>query len=205
MGIAFMGIDYNITASVMQNASIYLASQAQLELTAKRRRTAIRASWKKIGDGWKVAESQKKTFRGNYVATGNLVKSIRPFSEGLEFGMTALWYAEAIRAGRQPWANSKFKGNKGVPFKDPNVILEWANVKRLRPRDTKTGQFIPNTQRNRKAMAFLMNRKIKYFGIEPFDFKSIAQRTTMAKFKPEIDMAIKKDQQNYLKIKRTEK
>lgn len=186
----------------MAEAATYLASQAILELTAKRPRTAIRASWEKVGDGWKVVTDQRKTFRGNYVASGNLVKSIRPFSKGLEFGMTALWYAEAIRAGRKPWPNSKYKGNKYIP---PDAMKEWTQNKRLRPRDIKTGQFIPNTEKNRNAMRFLMNRKIKYFGIEPFDFKRIAQRTTMAKFKPAIDVAIKLDQQQYLNKTRKEK
>lgn len=186
----------------MTETAAYLAAQSILELTAKRPRTAIRSSWEKVGDGWKPVAPQKKVFRGNYVASGNLVKSIRPFSDGLEFGITALWYAEAIRAGRQPWPNWKFKGNKYIP---PDAMKEWTEIKRLRPRNVKTGQFIANTEKNRNAMRFMMNRKIRYFGIEPFDFKQIAQRTTMAKFKPLIDAAIKKDQQEYLNKKRKEK
>jgi hypothetical protein len=197
-----MAINYTNTEVVMANASIFMSSQSQLELTAKRPRTAIRAQWKKIGDGWKVVSVQKKVFRGNYVASGNLVKSIRPFAKGLEFGITANWYAEAIRAGRKPWANAKFSGGKGIPI---DTMKEWTTIKRLRPRDPSSGQFLKNNETNKKAMRFMMNRKIKYFGIEPFDFKSIAQKSMMAKFKPQIDAAIKLDQMLYLAEKRDEK
>lgn len=196
-----MAIKYTNTEKVVANAATFMASQAQLELTAKRPRTAIRAQWKKVGDGWKVVASQKKVFRGNYVASGNLVKSIRPFSNGLEFGITANWYADAIRAGRKPWANAKFKGDKGIPI---DTMKQWTAIKRLRPRDPSSGQFLKNNSQNRRAMQFMMNRKIKYFGIEPFDFKRIAQQSMLAKFKPQIDAAILQDQQEYLKHKRTE-
>jgi hypothetical protein len=197
-----MAIDYKNTEEVMVKAAIFLAAQAKLELSAKRTRVSIRAKWKKVGDGWEVEESQKKTFRGNYIATGNLFKSIKPISKGLEFGMTALWYADAIRAGRKPWPQSKFEGNIGIP---PDKMSEWTKNKRLRPRDLKSGQFIQNNRNNRNAMNFLMNRKIKHFGIQPFDFKRIAQQSMLAMFKPAIDEAIKKDQTEYLKNKQTEK
>lgn len=197
-----MAIKYTNTNKVMQKAAEYMAAQSKLELMAKRPRTAIRATWKKVGDGWKVVSVKKKTFRGNYVASGNLVKSIRPLSENLEFGISALWYADAIRAGRKPWPQAKFNGNKGIPVES---IKEWTKIKRLRPRDPKTGKFLKNNLSNRRAMQIMMNRKIKYFGIEPFDFKAIAQRTMLDKFKPQIDKAIKDDLTNYVDKKRTSK
>ena len=48
-------------------------------------------------------------------------------------------------------------------------------------------------------MKFLMNRKIKHFGIEPFDFLSKATVSTNFKFKQELEQAVKQDIQNYVR------
>jgi hypothetical protein len=44
-----------------------------------------------------------------------------------------------------------------------------------------------------------MKRKIKNFGIEPFDFIKMTRRATLAKYRDEIAAAVKKDIQNNLR------
>lgn len=182
---------FKLTEAVVKGASEYMSVQVKGQLTAKHTRTKIRAFWTKVGkNGWQIKEAVKSKFRGNYVATGNLVNSVKPFSQGLEFGVEMDLYGDAIRLGRQPWQGAKGKGNKGIPI---DAMKSWAKVKGFRPRDLKTGQFIQNNEKNRKAMAFLMNRKIKYFGIEPYDFLTMPRRVTLDKFRAKITEAVKQD------------
>jgi len=189
-----MAIEYTNTKLVAQKMANFYASQAKLELEAKHTRVAIRAKWKKVGNDWQPVNVVKQKIRANYVASGNLVRSIKPFVEGMEFGITMDWYGEAIRKGRQPMGN--FRGGKGIP---PTAMDAWAMNKRLRPKDPSSGQFLPNTSKNKNAMKFLMNRKIKHFGIEPFDFLSKATTSTNFKFKQELEQAVKQDIQNYVR------
>lgn len=185
---------YKLTEAVVERASDFFASQAKLELQAKRPRMAIRATWKKVGNGWQPVSVRKITIRSNYVASGNLVRSLRGWSQGLEFGVEMDWYGQAIINGRQP--EGKYKGGKGIPT---DKIKNWAKMKNIKPRNIKTGQFIKNSEENRRAMLFMMNRKIKHFGIEPFDFIKMPRRATLAKYRDEIEAAVKKDIQNNLR------
>ena len=171
----------------------FYAKQAQLELEAKHTRISIRAKWKKIGTDWQPINVVKQKVRSNYVASGNLVRSIKPFIDGMEFGISMAWYGEAIRQGRQPMG--KYRGGKGIPV---STMFEWSKMRRLRPKDSK-GQFIANTQKNRNAMAFMMNRKIKHFGIEPFDFIKKASESTNAQFKKQLDDSVKQDIKDFVK------
>lgn len=192
MELVTMAIEFNNTNKVVAEMSVFYAAQAKLELEAKHTRVSIRAKWKKIGEGWQPVNVVKKKIRANYVASGNLVRSIQPYSNGMEFGIKMDWYGEAIRQGRQPMG--KYRGGKGIP---PSTMTDWAKMKRLRPRDSK-GQFIANTKKNREAMAFMMNRKIKYFGIEPFDFLKKAKASAMFKYKNKIDESVKQDLKTYI-------
>jgi hypothetical protein len=72
-------------------------------------------------------------------------------------------------------------------------------MKRLRPKDPSSGQFIKNTESNRKAMSFMINRKIKHFGIEPFDFIKMPRTYTMDKYRVKITEAVRQDITNNLK------
>lgn len=182
---------FKLTEGVVKSAAEYMSVQVKGQLTAKHTRTKIRAEWKKVGsNSWQPVKVLKSKFRGNYVASGNLVNSIKPYSQGLEFGVEMDWYGEGIRLGRQPWQGAKWKGNKGIPV---DTIKSWAKLKGFRPRDLKSGQFIQNNEKNRKAMLFMMNRKIKYFGIEPYDFLTMPRRVTLDKFRAKINDAVKQD------------
>lgn len=185
---------YKETEKVVEAAADYFASQARLELQAKRPRMKIRASWKKVGNGWQPVNVNKGTMRSNFVASGNLVRSLKGWSDGLEFGVEMDWYGQMVINGRQP--EGKNKGGKGIPVDKMN---NWAKMKNLRPRDVKTGQLLPNNSQNRKAMSFMMNRKIKHFGIQPFDFVSMPRKVTLDKYRQSIADAVKKDIENNLR------
>lgn len=182
--------NYPSTEKLLVKVADFYAAQARLELQAKRPRTAIRASWKKVGTGWQVVGVRKQKYRAPFVASGNLVKSIQPIAKGMEFGIKMDWYGDAIRKGRKPWPDAKFNGDKGIPL---TTMKSWAQMKRLRPKDPESGQFLPPNDKNKRAMQFMINRKIKHFGIEPFDFQSIALKTTLSKYRDDINKAIKQD------------
>jgi len=181
---------YKKTEGIIKEAADYFASQTQLQLKAKHPRTTIRANWKRVGNDWEPANPVKKKVRANYVASGNLVRSIKPIAEGLEFGVEYDQYGDAIRLGRKPWPGAKGRGDKGIP---KSRMHEWTKMKGLRPRDLKTGSFEKNTPSNRRAMGYLMNRKIKHFGIEPFDFVQMPRRVTLDKYRANIAKAVSED------------
>lgn len=181
---------YTRTEKVVKEASEFMAGQAKIELGAKRTRVAIRASWRKTGNRWQPVMVSKQRIRKNFTASGNLVRSIRSTATGTQISLSMDWYAEAIIQGRKPWDKAKFSGRRGIPL---DSISRWARVRRLRPKNPATGEFIANTQANRSAALFMMNRKIKYFGIEPFDFMKIAQESTVHKYEKQITAALKLD------------
>lgn len=186
---------YKLTEAVVSRAADYFASQAKLELQAKRPRLKLRAKWVKVGNSWEPAgPPQRSTTRRNAVASGNLVRSLQGWTQGLEFGVQMDWYGQAVIDGRQP--EGKNRGGKGIP---PDKMSQWSKMKGLKPRDIKTGQLLKNSPSNRKAMNFMMNRKIKHFGIEPFDFIKMPRRVTLDKYRDEIAAAVKKDIENNLR------
>jgi hypothetical protein len=182
---------YPLTEAIVQSAANFMAQQARYELMAKRPRVSIKAEWKKNGSEWQPTSVSKSKINKNFVASGNLMKSVKPIAKGLEFGLDYAWYGQAIIDGRQPWG--KFQGGKGIPVETMN---KWIQQRRLKPRNK--GKFIGNSDQNKRAMSFMMNRKIKHFGIEPFDFVKMPRQITINKFLPLIKDAISKDIKNEL-------
>lgn len=191
-------VNWRNTERAVSEASEYMAKQARLELEAKRPRTSIRARWRKIGKTWQAVGNRKQKIRKNFVASGALVRSIESAPDGTSIGISALWYAQAIIEGRKPWRGAGFNGDKGIPL---STMKKWTEVRRLRPTDPQTGEFLKNIEigkrggrkDNKRIMRFLMNRKIKNFGIEPFDFVGIARETTIAIEGDKIRKAIRED------------
>lgn len=171
-------------------------NQMKLSLQAKRKRISIRSTWERIGKDWQPKKTTKKTFRGNYVASGELLNSIKVGGEGFSRNVEMARYGEAIILGRKPWRGAKGKGGKGIPIKD---MARWTKTKKMKPRDTTTGQFIKNTKSNRDSMRFMMNRKIKFFGIEPFNFVQQSADFTTEKYNRDLKIAIKLDIENLFK------
>ena len=181
-----MAIAYKNSEQVVAEYSNKWAIACRTLLEVKRPRTSIRAKWKKVGEGWTPISVSKKTFRGNYVASGQLVNSIQASPKGLNMGITMNKTADYVQNGRKP--------GKGIPLAS---MRNWTKMKRIQPRDMGTGRFKGKADEN--AMRFMMNRKIKHFGIEPFDFIKMPRRATLAKYRDEIAAAVKKDIQNNLR------
>jgi hypothetical protein len=154
------------------------ASQMKLNLQAKVKRTTVRAEWQ----NGKPKNVTYKSIRANHVATGNLVNSIEVIEKKKTYAVSMLWYGEVIDKGRA-------KG-KGIPV---DVMKSWTDTRQIRPRNLKNGQFIKNTANNRNAMAFCMNRKIKYFGIEAYPFIEKSKEIAMQMHQQDVKENVGKD------------
>ncbi len=90
--------------------------------------------------------------------------------------------------------------NKGIPITptNPRPLEGWAKSKKIRPRNLETNAFIKNNAENRDAMGYLMNRKIKWFGIEPTPFIDEAREYAEQNNRARLEEAIKKDIENSL-------
>ena len=181
-----MAIEYTNTKLVAEKMANFYASQAKLELEAKHTRVAIRAKWKKVGEGWTPVSVTKKTFRGNYVASGQLVNSIQPNPQGMTLGITMNKTADYVQNGRKP--------GKGIPL---DSMRNWTKMKRIQPRDLSTGKF--KSKATAESMRFMMNRKIKHFGIEPFPFVQMSRTEILPKFNKALTKAMAQDIKNRFK------
>ena len=180
-----MAIAFKNSVAVVADYSKKWAIACRNMLEVKRPRVSIRAKWKKIGGGWQVVSATKKTFRGNYVASGELVASIQPAPNKLDMGITMSKTGDYVERGRKP--------GKGIPI---NSMRSWVKMKRIQPRDMSTGRFASNS--NKEAMQFMMNRKIKYFGIQPFPFVAQARQQILPAFKKALTQALQQDIQKGL-------
>ena len=175
-----MAIAYKNSEQVVAEYSNKWAIACRTLLEVKRPRTSIRAKWKKVGEGWTPISVSKKTFRGNYVASGQLVNSIQPAPKGLDMGITMNKTATMYKTERKP--------GKGIPLAS---MRNWTKMKRIQPRDMGTGRFKGKADEN--AMRFMMNRKIKHFGIEPFPFVTMARKEILPQFNKALTTAMAKD------------
>jgi hypothetical protein len=175
-----MAIAYKNSEQVVAEYSQKWAIAAKNLLSVKRPRTSIRARWKRVGEGWQPISVQKKTFRGNYVASGQLVNSIQPDPKGLTLGITMNQTAEYVENGRKP--------GKGIPLQS---MRNWTKMKRIQPRDLGTGRF--KSKATAESMRYLMNRKIKHFGIEPFPFVAMSKAEILPSFNKALTKAMAKD------------
>ena len=142
-----MAIAFKNSEAVVAEYSNKWAVAARMMLELKRPRTSIRAKWKKVGGGWQVVSATKKTFRGNYVASGQLVSSIQADPKGLTLGISMNKTADYVQRGRKP--------GKGIPL---DSMRSWVKMKRIQPRDLSTGKF--KSKANEEGMRFMINRKI---------------------------------------------
>ena len=142
----------------------HIIDQARLELKAKRKSPAIRAKWERSGNKWRLKSFVKKKITKQIDDTGRLRKSLAFEIVQTDDGALAVDflmedYGLFVDQGRR-------KG-KGAPVP---VIRTWVKTKPLRLRNLETGAMIKRTPQNIKSAAYLVNRKIKHFGIEPTYF-----------------------------------
>jgi len=181
-----MAIAFKNSEAVVAEYSNKWAVAARMMLEVKRPRTSIRAKWKKVGEGWTPISVTKKTFRGNYVASGQLVNSIQPNPNGMTLGITMNKTADYVQNGRKP--------GKGIPLES---MRNWTKMKRIQPRDLSTGRF--KSKATAESMRFMMNRKIKHFGIEPFPFVTMARTEILPSFNKALTKAMAQDIKNRFK------
>jgi len=181
-----MAIAFKSAEKIVAEYSQKWAVAARLLLEVKRPRTSIRAKWKKVGEGWTPVSVSKKTFRGNYVASGELVNSIQASPKGLTLGITMNKTADYVQNGRKP--------GKGIPL---NAMRNWTKMKRIQPRDLSTGRF--KSKATAESMRFMMNRKIKHFGIEPFPFVTMSRTEILPSFNKALTKAMAQDIKNRFK------
>jgi hypothetical protein len=181
-----MAIAFKNSEAVVAEYSNKWAVAARMMLEVKRPRTSIRAKWKKVGEGWTPISVTKKTFRGNYVASGQLVNSIQPNPNGMTLGITMNKTGDYVQNGRKP--------GKGIPLES---MRNWTKMKRIQPRDLSTGRF--KSKATAEGMRFAMNRKIKHFGIEPFPFVTMARTEILPSFNKALTKAMAQDIKNRFK------
>jgi hypothetical protein len=181
-----MAIAFKNSEAIVAEYSNKWAVSARMMLELKRPRTSIRAKWKKVGEGWTPISVTKKTFRGNYVASGQLVNSIQPNPNGMTLGITMNKTGDYVQNGRKP--------GKGIPLES---MRNWTKMKRIQPRDLSTGKF--KSKATAEGMRFAMNRKIKHFGIEPFPFVTMARTEILPSFNKALTKAMAQDIKNRFK------
>jgi hypothetical protein len=163
---------------------------AKLELDAKQPRRTVSAVWKKGRPvSWKV-----KTRRFVPNTTGKLKESIRYEIKEIGDNIIVIFYAEQywyyVNFGRKGILIDPTKpGQKAAP---PQAITRWTANKGLRPRDA-DGKFLPVNRRNVAAMNYMINRKIKWFGISGTQFWSKTMRIYLEQMEQELGKRIAKD------------
>ena len=143
--------------------------EAKINLGAYQRRERLRTKWRKIGTNkWIPAGAPKVTYAmSRLVMSGALKSSLlyRPMVR-MAVRISMLRYGQFIDEG----VEGDWKGTGH--WSPPLAMLDFVQSKPLRPRDLKTNMFIKSGSRQRERVAFLINRKIKWFGIEPSYFFS---------------------------------
>jgi len=149
-----------------------------------------------IGKTYTAKNSRGKSYKKRIDSTGKLRNSITSelktrtedgrFSKGfIIFKM--LEYGLNVDKGR--------RAGKGVP---PQALIDWIKKKPLRIRDLETGSFVKQTESRVKGLAYVINRKIKKYGIPATNFFTDAYESQEDKFMAEMQEAIAQDNAQYI-------
>ena len=149
-----------------------------------------------IGKTYTAKNSRGKSYKKRIDNSGKLRNSITSelktrtedgrFSKGfIIFKM--LEYGLNVDKGR--------RAGKGVP---PQVLIDWIKKKPLRIRDLKTGSFVKQTESRVKGLAYVINRKIKKYGIPATNFFTDAYDSQEEKLFSQLQEAIAQDNIDYI-------
>ena len=149
-----------------------------------------------IGKTYTAKNSRGKSYKKRIDNSGKLRNSITSelktrtedgrFSKGfIIFKM--LEYGLNVDKGR--------RAGKGVP---PQALIDWIKKKPLRIRDLETGSFVKQTESRVKGLAYVINRKIKKYGIPATNFFTDAYESQEDKFMAEMQEAIAQDNLKYI-------
>jgi len=152
-----------------------------------------------IGKTYTAKNSRGKSYKKRIDNSGKLRNSITSelktrtedgrFSKGfIIFKM--LEYGLNVDKGR--------RAGKGVP---PQALIDWIKKKPLRIRDLETGSFVKQTESRVKGLAYVINRKIKKYGIPATNFFTDAYESQEDKFVAEMQEAIAQDNLEYISTK----
>lgn len=162
-------------------------SQASIELKAKHPKKVYRANWSGSGRSLKAFNVQVKTKRYSSETTGRLRESLKfkvtQTKRGrwrLQIQAEPYWYY--VNFGRRP--------GKYAP---PPVIQSWVRKKGIQPQALDGGGFKKRKRGDLESMAYLMNRKIKYFGIEGTKFLTKTVEINRPDLEKELGGKIAKD------------
>lgn len=177
---------------VLTEMGDWVVKKAKQNLGARQTRKNVRATWK---NGRPTGFTFKKAQR-DLKASGRLQKSLgyelKEDGQSIVVKYKGLDYGFYLDRGRYPFMKGVAQG-KGIP---PAKMRDWIDASKIQPRDLTTGQFIEKTESNMRSMAFLMNRKIKWFGIEPTHFFSEPEEQARDKYEAKIIEAFEEDIRN---------
>ena len=175
--------------AVLTEMGDWVVKKAKQNLGARQTRKNVRATWK---NGRPTGFEFKKAQR-DLKASGRLQKSLgydlKEDGQSIVVKYKGLDYGFYLDRGRYPFMKGVAQG-KGIP---PAKMRDWIEASRIQPRDLTTGQFIEKTESNMRSIAFLMNRKIKWFGIEPTHFFSEPEEQARDKYEQKIIEAFEED------------
>jgi hypothetical protein len=129
--------------------------EARIELSAKQPRKSYRAQWK----GGQLVGYQVTTKRYASDNTGALASSLRYEIKEISGNYIVVFSAADY------WYYVNF-GRKAGKYAPVSVIEEWVRSKPIRPQLGGGKGFAKVTPQTLKSLSFLINRKIKTFGIE---------------------------------------
>ena len=145
-------------------------SNAQRELGTTKPRKSYEATWRK----GKLLSYQVKMKRRRSDNSGALRESldynVEKLKDGYLLTISSLDYGIFVNEGREP--------GKGMPVA---ILKRWLKSKPVRLQK-EGGGFVKQTAKGIDSLAFLINRKIKAFGIEANPFMTMS----LERFQPEL-------------------
>ena len=173
------GVEFKNTAKQIERIAYAFQEALKSAMFRKQKRTGIRAKWEKTTSGWKPKSIAKYKYSANMIASGFMRDNTKAVKiDDFDWEITMPFYSKYIIEGR--------KKGKGIPI---NVMDKWIKQRRIKPRGA-GGKF---TKMSTKTLGFLMNRKIKYFGIEGNDFVTPEREQVLQRYKGALTKAVNKD------------
>ena len=178
------GVNLPKTDAQLERIAIAFKEALQSAMRRKRKRTSLRVKWAKTQTGWKPKKVTKGSYTSNMVASGYLLNNTKVVSKGpLDYSVSMPSYAKFLIEGR--------KKGKGIPVRNMD---SWIKQKRIKPKNEK-GQV---KKMDKRTLGFLMNRKIKYFGIEGYDFVAPERKDILRRYNSALSKAMNQDLQNII-------
>ena len=157
-----MDTQFAKTLEAINKFSSNVIRLAKIELGARRTIVGRRTKWK----GRSPVSSQKISRKGIINASGTLSKS-------LDYDIKEVNGDAEVYFEMEDYGIFIDEGRKAGKVSRSARIDKWAKNKGLKPRvfkDGKMGGYAKDTQQARKAMDFMIRRKIQAFGYEKTEF-----------------------------------